>query len=30
MKNLREILESKTREELAYLIGLGFYQEKSD
>ena len=28
MENLREILESKTREELAYLIGLGFYQEK--
>ncbi|MDY6056199.1 MAG: hypothetical protein SPI60_00130 [Campylobacter lanienae] len=27
MKNLREILESKTREELAYLIGLAYYQK---
>ena len=27
MKNLREILESKTREELAYLIGLAAYQK---
>ena len=26
MKNLREILEKKTRKELAYLIGLGSYQ----
>ena len=26
MENLREILESKTREELAYLIGLASYQ----
>ena len=26
MKNLREILESKTRKELAYLIGLSHYQ----
>lgn len=26
MKNLREILEKKTRKELAYLIGLGYYQ----
>lgn len=28
MENLREILESKTREELAYLIGLASYQNK--
>ena len=28
MTNLREILESKTREELAYLIGLAFHQQK--
>ena len=27
MENLREILEKKTREELAYLIGLGSYQK---
>ena len=27
MESLREILESKTREELAYLIGLGSYQK---
>lgn len=27
MKNLREILESKTREELASLISLAYYQE---
>lgn len=27
MKNLREILESKTREDLAYLIGLASYQK---
>ena len=26
MKNLREILEKKTRKELAYLIGLSHYQ----
>ena len=28
MENLREILEKKTREELAHLIGLAFYQRK--
>lgn len=28
MINLREILERKTREELAHLIGLAFYQQK--
>ena len=28
MENLREILENKTREELAHLIGLAFYQQK--
>ena len=28
MENLRETLENKTREELAYLIGLAFYQQK--
>lgn len=27
MENLREILESKTREELASLISLAYYQE---
>lgn len=27
MENLREILESKTKEELAYLIGLGYHQK---
>ena len=27
MKNLRKILEKKTREELAYLIGLASYQK---
>ena len=27
MKNLREILESKTREELAHLVGLAAYQK---
>ena len=27
MKNLIEILESKTREELAYLVGLAVYQK---
>ena len=26
MTNLREILESKTKEELAHLIGLGYHQ----
>lgn len=28
MENLVEILENKTREELARLIGLAFYQQK--
>ena len=28
MTNLREILEKKTRKELAYLLGLAFYQQK--
>lgn len=28
MENLREILEKKTREELAHLLGLAFYQQK--
>ena len=28
MTNLREVLEKKTRKELAYLLGLAFYQQK--
>lgn len=28
MERLKEILENKTREELAHLIGLSFYQQK--